>query len=119
MKKITFISFLIFLTSCGCINCTQLPKTFSSYKEAIKTIESAHFKIQETINTSRSSWIQEGSYYSCDGKIGFSIFKIHGRKYIYPGVPVTVWEGFKKARSFGSYYDHYIKHKYYFRSNKP
>jgi len=122
MKKLNsliLISFLIFLASCGGINCTQLPKTYSSYKEAIKTVESAHFKIQETINTSKSSWIQQASYYSCDGKVGFFIFKTHSRKYIYSGVPVTAWEGFKKARSFGSYYDHYIKHKYYFRLNKP
>ena len=118
MKKITRItlfSFLIFLTSCGGINCTQLPKIYSSYKEAIKTIKSAHFNVHETLNTSKSSWIKEASYYSCDGKVGFFIFKTSKREYIYSGVPVTVWEGFKKAHSFGSYYDHYIKHRFYFR----
>ena len=120
MKKIaviTFLSFTIFLTSCGGVNCGKLPKTYSSYREAIKTIQAAHFNIQETINTSKKSWIQDASYYSCDGKVGFFIFKTHGREYIYSDVPITAWEGFKKARSFGSYYDHRIKHRYHFILN--
>ncbi len=118
MKRITALisfSFIIFLTSCGGINCTQLPKTYSSYKEAIKTIQATHFNVHETINTSKRSWIHEASYYSCDGKVGFFIFKTHGREYIYSDIPITVWEGFKNARSFGSYYDRYIKHRFYFR----
>lgn len=121
MKKIaviTFLSFTIFLTSCGGVNCDKLPKTYSSYREAIKTIQAAHFNIQETINTSSRSWITEASYYSCDGKVGFFIFKTHGREYIYSGVPISVWEGFKNARSYGSYYDHRIKYRYHFRLNQ-
>ncbi|MGF7231165.1 KTSC domain-containing protein [Arachidicoccus sp.] len=50
--------------------------------------------------------------YSCDGNKGFLIVKLKGKKYIYKDVPKNVWNRFKTAKSFGSYYDHYIKHYY-------
>jgi hypothetical protein len=32
--------------------------------------------------------------------------------YVHKNLPLRVWEGFKKAKSFGSYYDALIKNRY-------
>lgn len=114
MLPILLASLAIYLGSCGGIDCDQLPKTYSSNDEAAKTIKAAHFKIQETVNTSKSSWIRGASYYSCDGNLGFFILKTDNREYLYSEVPVATWNGFKNSNSFGEYYNSYIKHTFTF-----
>ena len=116
--KILLISLVIFLVSCNRINCDQLPKNYSSYEAAIKTIKAAYFKIHENLNTSNSSWVKGASYFSCDGITGYFILKTEMQEYIYSGVPVEIWNGFKNAESCGSYYDYNIKHHYYFNLNQ-
>ena len=116
--QILFITVAIFLGSCSGIDCDQLPKTYSSYDAAIKTIKAAHFKIQETVNTSKSSWVRGASYYSCDGSLGFFILKTDNQEYLYSNVPIDTWNSFKSADSFGSYYDNNIKHKFSFKLNQ-
>jgi len=113
-----FFSSLLFLGACSGTDCDQLPKKYSSYTEAVKTIKSAHFKMEESINTSKSSWVRGAEYYSCDGATGFFILKTDKQDYLYSGVPSETWQGFKTAESFGSYYDHNIKHKYFFNLNQ-
>lgn len=115
MKKILpalLISLAICLISCRGIDCEQLPKTYTSHDEAAKTIKAAHFKIQENVNTSKSSWIRGASYYSCDGNLGFFILKTDNEEYLYSNVPIDVWNGFKNSNSFGEYYNEHIKHKF-------
>jgi len=107
------LSFTLFLSACSQkANCGHLPQTFSSYQEAIKQIKSATFKIKEEANTVKSSWIRGASYFSCDGKTGYFLFKTEGKEYIHTGVPFDIWQGFKRAESFGSFYNKNIKHKY-------
>lgn len=103
--------------SCHSQNCSTLPKNFISYNQAIRTIENTSFRISESVNTSKSSWINRAHYYSCDGKTGFFIIELKGKTYIHANMPISVWEGFKNAFSFGSYYDHYIRHKYFLSLN--
>lgn len=109
---------LIFLFSCGGSSCDQLPNKYSSYDEALETITAANFKIEESVNTSKSSWVKGAAYYSCDGATGFFILQTDNQDYLYSGVPSEIWEGFKNAESFGSYYNHNIKHKFTFNLNQ-
>jgi len=119
MNKIFLLaSFVILLGSCSGDDCDQLPKSYSSYDDAVKTIKATHFKIQETVNTSKSSWVRGASYYSCGGSSGFFILKTDKQEYLYSGVPVDTWNGFKNAESFGSYFDYNIKHNFSFKLNQ-
>lgn len=116
--KTLFISCLLFLVACsGTTNCDQLPIRYSSYEEAVRTIETANFKVKESVNTSKSSWIRGAAYYSCHGTTGFLILKTDNHEYLHSEVPSGVWQGFKNAESFGSYYNQNIKHKYQFKLN--
>ncbi len=111
MKNLLFI--LLFpLLSCQGQDCSKLPATFQSYDQAVELVRSSEFKIDETVNTSKSSWIRGAEYYSCDGITGFFILTTDKQDYIYRDMPVEIWEGFKNADSFGSYYNSHIKGKW-------
>ena len=73
----TFIlSQSLFFISCSQkTSCDQLSNHFTTYDKAVVEIKSAHFKIEESVNTSKSSWIKNASYYSCDGQQGFFILE--------------------------------------------
>ncbi len=93
------------------------PKKPQTYKEAKKYIELSIYKIEETISTSKSSWIRGATYYSEDGIRGYMILKTDSKDYIYSDLPFEIWQGFKNAQSFGSYYHQNIKGKYQFKLN--
>ena len=93
-------------------NCANLPTSFSSYTEALERIRSASFRIAEEQNTDESSWVRGAEFYSCDGSTGFFILRTDDREYIHVDVPVAVWQGFKDASSFGTYYNTNIKRRY-------
>lgn len=70
------LSLLVSITSCSQKkDCDQIAKQFETYDKAVEQIKSINFKIQETLNTSKSSWIKNASYYSCDGITGYFILK--------------------------------------------
>lgn len=117
IQEAFYFSLIIFLGNCCAIDCDRIPNKFSSYDEAIKTIKTSHFKVEESINTSKSSWIRGASYYSCDGLMGYFVLNTDKQDYLYSNMPIEIWQGFKNAKSFGSYYDHHIKHKYIFELN--
>jgi|ERR1017187_234656 uncharacterized protein (DUF927 family) len=118
-KRLLIISLLsAAILSCTGQDCKNLPTTLSSYSQAITLVQSSTFKVQESANTSNSSWITSANYYSCDGRTGFFIYTTNrGYQYIHKGVPIEVWEEFKNAPSKGSYYDYNIKHRYLLRLN--
>lgn len=60
----------------------------------------------------KNSWVRGASYHSCDKKFGYFIIKTDKRSYIYKDLPINIWNSFKKASSFGSYYDRNIKNRY-------
>jgi hypothetical protein len=93
-------------------DCSQIPLSFSSYGQATSLVKSSTFKIKETLDTSKSSWIRGATYYSCDSKKGFLIIKTDDREYIHQNVPIEIWNSFKNASSFGSSYNANIKNKY-------
>lgn len=99
-------------------SCDNLPLQFSSYEEAVLKIETANFKIRDELNTSKSSWIREAAFYSCDGYSGFLIFRTDKKTYLHSNIPYSVWQNFKNAKSFGKYYNDVIKNKYTFKPIK-
>lgn len=116
-RKFLFLSLMLSLLSLTGFcqsNCNNLPKHYNNYNEAIKIIKNAKFSIVDYVNTDRSSFIRGASYYSCDKNYGFMIVGIGNKQYLYNGVPYSVWQQFKQANSFGSFYDTYIKGRYRF-----
>ena len=120
-KIILLLSFILtlILTSCTTkTSCDQLSNQFSSYDEAISKIKSADFKINETANTSKSSWIKNASFFSCDSNTGYFILETFKQEYLYSELPYSLWKEFKSAESFGSYYNQKIKNNYIFLLSK-
>lgn len=113
-KFLTLFLFLGLTSSVIAQNCNTIPSHFGSYEDAVAFVKRAIFKVKESVNTDRSSWIQSASFYSCDGKVGYFIYSARGTEYIHKGMPIAVWKGFKTANSFGKYYNEYIKHRYRF-----
>jgi len=115
MKLRIFILLILstLLFACTTQDCNKLPDKFTSYSEAFEKIENSSFKIEESVNTSKSSWIRGATYYSCDGEKGYLLIETDTKTYIHKEVPLSVWNGFKVADSFGEYYHRYIKSKYY------
>lgn len=112
MKNILLLIIVCTSFSCNAQNCNTLPSKFTSYNQAISAVENSSFKIDESVNTSKSGWILSAHYYSCDGKTGFFIIKLKRKEYIHAHMPVSVWQQFKRADSFGSFYNYNIKGRY-------
>jgi len=103
----------IFIVSCSQKgSCEQLSKQFETYDKAVEKIKLTVFKIEESVNTSKSSWIKNASYYSCDGQIGYFILETSKKEYLHADLPYQVWTEFKSAESFGSFYNENIRDKY-------
>ena len=118
LSKILPLLLSFYFISCNGQPCSQLPKSFKSYSQAISLIQKSSFIVKESANTSSSSWISSAKYYSCDGTTGYFILKTDsGREYIHYGIPVNVWDEFKNADSKGSYYDKNIKGRYRLQLN--
>ena len=93
-------------------DCNKLKVNFTSYSEAINTINITKFKVAESVNTSRSTWVRGTSFYSCDKISSYFIIKTDNGSYNYKNLSISVWISFKNARSFGSYYVQNILYKY-------
>jgi len=109
--------FIASITGFAQNNCVKLPTTFKSYSEAINTVKLAKFKIIETANTSKSSWVKSATYYSCDGKTGYLVIMLKSKEYIHSNLHYSIWKGFKNAASKGKYYDNNIRYKYRLKVN--
>lgn len=100
------------ITTYGQTDCNKLQANFKSYNEAVSKINSTKFIFTESVNTSKSSWVRGASYFSCDKVFGYFIIKTDKHNYIYKDLPISVWNNFKNASSFGSFYDRNIKNRY-------
>ncbi|WP_099367302.1 KTSC domain-containing protein [Sphingobacterium sp. 1.A.4] len=109
---------LIFTIGCTAQNCNNIPNSFESYSEAKKVIENTKFQYTDRIDTHESSWISSASYYSCDGETGFfEMITNKGKNYLFEGMPLEVWKGFKNAKSKGTYYNTHIRDNYQLKIN--
>ncbi len=113
MKKLLIYGlFLICIAACTAQDCNTLPTTFNSYNAAMAAVKAATFSLSESVNTAKSSWIRGANYYSCNRKVGYFILKTDKQSYIYANMPINIWNGFKNASSFGSYYNDKIIDRY-------
>lgn len=103
---------LFLLTGCVGTDCSELPSSFASFKEAEDLIEQSRFALADDLNTSRSSWIRGARYYSCDRQTGFFVLVTDNEEYLYQNLPIQIWTEFKAAGSLGAYYNARIKHRY-------
>ena len=104
-KALTFWLLLILFYSCNTRDCTHIPEEFSSYRGAIKIIKGSSFKIRDSINVN-SIYIKSANYYSCDGEVGFFLYKrTSGSEYFNSKVPIGLWQEFKKSESKDSFYE--------------
>lgn len=109
-KKIVFNTLLLFaLISCK-QSPSELPKSFSSYNEAVSKVKNTYFDVEETINTkdrSKDNWVTSAAY-----KGGFLIIGMKGKEYIFDEVPESVWNDFKNSDDLGKFYNQNIKNKF-------
>ena len=68
----------------------------------------------EHLNTSKSSFVR-GAWYDKDSS--YMVINLKGIFYHYCGLPSSTWYSFKKANSFGTYYNKYIYQNYDCRYN--
>jgi len=117
MKKLLFALILVSTVSCSSQNCEDITATFTTYKEVISIIDKTTFSLEDSVNTSKSSWIRKANYYSCDKTISFFVLKTDKKNYVFENVPILVWKQFKKADSFGKFYSSNIRNKYHLYLN--
>jgi len=80
-------------------------------------ISNASFILSESIDSSKSSWIRSLKYFSCDNHVGFLILRTDKKEYLFQKVPIHIWNNFKKADSYGEYYNDFIRGKYQLNLN--
>jgi hypothetical protein len=62
---LVFIGIFLFIQISYGQDCNKIPASFSSYEQASDLVKSSNFKIKESVNTSKSSWIRGATFYSC------------------------------------------------------
>jgi hypothetical protein len=112
IKLIIPLLLILFTTSCSGKDCKTLNDNFANYESALKVIKSDDFSFSDNCNTNKSSWIENAKYYSCDNKTGYLLLKTKSKTYIHKNVPIEKWNEFKKAESFGKYYNRNIKNHF-------
>jgi len=115
INKIILILTIINLratTTCMSQDCANLPSHFSTYSEATTKILNSKFSFTDHVNTEKSSWIKSASYFSCNRLTGYLIIILKNKTYIHQGVPLTIWQSFIRASSYGEFYNNNLKHKY-------
>lgn len=108
---------LLLLLSCERIPCEDIPESFESYDEAHRIIKSASFAFNDSQSTAKSSWIRRASYHSCDGLSGFLVIRTDNGEYFHQNVPISVWNRFKSADSYGRFWHVNVKGRYDLRLN--
>jgi len=112
-RNIHLLASMLFISVCYSQNCNKLELSSKSFTEAVRGVRETNFKLFEQVDTKKSSWIKSLEYYSCDGAIGYLVMTTKkDRNYIHKGVPVDLWYRFKRASSFGKFYNLNIKGKY-------
>ena len=112
MRYFTFALLLFNFFSCTGQPCEKLQENFTSYNEAESKIEKAHFNFTDKVNTSKSSWVISARFYSCNKQDGYFILETSKKSYIFQSLPITIWNDFKNAESFGSFYNKFIRGRY-------
>ena len=111
-KLLSFLFVIIFFVPSYNVQASKRPN-FNSYEEAVIWVRANNDLQKDTVNTSKSSWIRAAEYYTDGSGDGFLILNMKGKEYIWEGVPIEKWTGFKNADSFGEYYNQHIRGHYF------
>lgn len=93
-------------------SCENMPEQFANYDELESALDDHDFMISEYQNTSQSSWVRGAQYFSCDGETGYFLLSTDKQNYVHANVPLSVWNGFQAADSYGTFYSHNIKGRF-------
>jgi len=76
------------------------------YRDNPVDIAAPYFEYLDTAGSSfiRGAWYDQGNQYM--------VISLDGVYYHYCGLPLSVWNNFKKAESFGKFYNQNIKERY-------
>lgn len=118
MKQFSILIFVFTLILPGSYFRASERPDFTSYEEAITWVRANDDLSKDSVDTSKSSWIRAAEYYTDGSGYGFLILNMKGKEYIWEGVPINIWTGFKNADSFGKYYHQFIKGNYYLELDK-
>ncbi len=75
----------------------------------LKYGSSVNVSSYESVDTSKSSFVKSARYKESDKHL---ILNLSGSSYEYCDVPLSIWNSFKRADSFGTYYNSQIKGRY-------
>jgi len=126
MKKILLLLVLaIIITGCESYTSSNQSDFNSDYQAQEEKVSSNYVDIKyrdddvdiasfEKLNTSGSSLVK-GAWY--DNSNEYMVINLSGIYYHYCSMPSSVWYQFKKANSFGSDYNSYVKGNYDCRYN--
>ncbi len=116
--RIVLIATLFFTNYCNAQSCEKIEEKFRNHSVAVKLIKTAKFKFTEDCDTSKSSWIKGLKFKSCDLKVGYVFLKTKKSTYIYANIPISLWNKWKNAKSFGRFYQTRIKGRYKIKIKK-
>ena len=112
LRKVLFVG-IILVASCKNHKCDSLPEYFSSEEDGLSKIKSTKFKMMDSIDNPSGSWLMAAHYYSCDGKIGYLVYRLKGISENYnPEVPIGIWNEFKSSSNKETFYNERISQKY-------
>lgn len=109
-NRLKCLSIGLTLIGCQTHECNDIALKFIFYEEANNTIKRTQFVFSDNINISKSLWIREANYYSCDNQTGYFLLKTVCKEYI--NHLISIWNEFKISTSFGRYHNKNIKNKY-------
>jgi hypothetical protein len=112
IRKLIIIVLFLFAYNANAQDCKTIPQSFNSYQQAVKAISNSTFPYTDKFTTSSSSWIRSATFKSCDGKTGFLIIGTDSDSYIHQNVPISLWQNFKRASSYGSFYTKNLRGRY-------
>ena len=72
--------------------CDSLKMHDLSIDQCIEQIRKSNFRFDQTFRLTRKKGLQQGEFYSCDGKVGFLIIKFNDEEQLYQNVEKTSWE---------------------------
>lgn len=84
--------------------CDSLEMHELSMDQYIEQIRKSNFRFDQTFRLTRKQGLQQGEFYSCDGKVGFLIIKFDDIETLYNDVKKTDWEALISSSDPEGYY---------------
>ncbi len=107
MKRLILIIGIMAFLTMGCFNASN-DSNYVEIKYREDKVDISHSR-WEYLDTSKSSWIR-GAWYDKGNQ--YMIINLNGTRYHFCELPSSTWNRYKKAESFGSDYNEYIKGNY-------